>query len=99
MPNDITYNRILCYANSSITCQNIKKSFVDHNKLILILEDYQKITIAGKNIDTTAHKKRIRELVSMETRKGFDIPEKSVKHYGHYVKEKEIEVCIGEVVK
>ena len=81
MSNDITYNQILCYINSSITCQSIKKSFVEHNKLILILKDSQKITITGKNIDTTGHKKRIQELLLMARDDGLKIREKSVKHY------------------
>ena len=81
MPNDITYNQILCYTNSSITCQTIKKSFTEHNKLFLFIEDSQKITIAGKNIDATGNKKRIRELMLIAKDEGFEIREKSVKHY------------------
>ena len=81
MPSDINYNQILCYTNSSITCQTIKQSFVEHNKLILILKDSQKITLAGKNIDTSGHKKRIRELIVMAKDWGFEIRDKSVKHY------------------
>ena len=91
MPNDITYNQILCYANSSTTCQTIKKSFVEHNKLILILEDSKKITIAGKNIETSGNKKRIIELVSMANGEIFEIRKKSVKHY---VKIKDIEFVL-----
>ena len=81
MTDDITNNQTLCYTDTSITYQNIKKSFVERDKLILILDDSQKIVISGKNIDASGHKSRIRELVSMATEKGFDIPEKSIKHY------------------
>ena len=81
MSNDIIYNQILCYVNSSITCQTIKKSFVEHKKLILILKKFPKITLTGKNIDTTGHKKRIQELVLMAKEEGLEIREKSVKHY------------------
>ncbi len=63
------------------TCQTVKKSFTEKGKLILVREDSQKIIIAGKNIVTSGHKKRIREIVSMAEGKGFNIHEKSVKHY------------------
>ncbi len=65
------------------------ESFVEHNKLILIFEDSQKITISGKNIDTTGHKKRIKELLLMAKDDGLKIREKSVKHYAK-VKDGEI---------
>ena len=81
MPSDITYNQLLSHTNTSLTYQTVQKSFIEKGKLMLILEDSQKIIIAGKNIDTSRHKKQIRELVSMAEEKGFDIPAKSVKHY------------------
>ena len=83
MSNDIIYNQILCYINSSITFQSIKKSFVEHNKLILILKDFKKITIPGKNIDTAGHKKRFQELLLMAKDYGLIIRENSVKHYAN----------------
>ena len=81
MFNDITYNQIIFYKNTSFNHQNIKKSFVEHNKLILILEDSQKIIISGKNIHTTGYKKRIKELLLMAKGDGIEIQEKSVMHY------------------
>ena len=81
MSNGIIYNQILCYNNSSITCRIIKKSFVEHNKLILILKDSQRLIIPGKNIYTTGHKKRIQELLLMTKDDVLKIREKSVKHY------------------
>ena len=72
---------LLLNKNNYIKCHNIKKSFTEKGKLILVLEDSQKIIIAGKNIDTSGHKKRICEIVSMAERKEFNIHEKSVKHY------------------
>ena len=81
MSDDITYNQIIFLTNDSFTCQTVKKSFIEKGKLILVLDDSKKITILGKNIDTSGHKKRIREILSMAERKEFNIHEKSVKHY------------------
>ena len=81
MSDDITYNQIIFLTNDSFTCQTVNKSFIEKGKLILFLKDLQKIIITRKNIDTSGHKKRIRELVSMAEEKGFDIPDKSVKYY------------------
>ena len=81
MPSDIIYNQILCYNNFSITCQNIEKSFVEYNKLILVLGDSQKITIPGKNIYTTGYNERIQELIAMAKDNGIKIRDKSVKYY------------------
>ena len=54
MKDDIAYNQIIIFEkNASIQCHQIKKSFIENGKLILILEDSKKITISGKNIDNT----------------------------------------------
>ena len=75
----------------------VKKSFTERGKLILILEDSQKIIIAGKNIVTSGQQKRIREIVSVSVDKRFNIPENSVKHYAS---EKDVEyVLIRWVMK
>ena len=51
MPDSVTYNQIITLKkNNSIKCQIVKKSFTEKGKLILILEDLQKIIIDGKNI-------------------------------------------------
>lgn len=81
MSDDITYNQIIFITNDSFTCQTVKKSFIEKGKLILIIEDSKKITISGKRIDASGNRDRINELISMATGKGFDILEKSVKHY------------------
>ena len=81
MSDDITYNQIIFLTNDSFTCQTVKKSFTEKGQFILILDDSKKITIDGKSIETSGNKNRIRELVSMAEEKGFDIREKSVKHY------------------
>ena len=82
MKDDITYNQIISLSNTTTECQVIKKSFVEDGELILILEgDSQRITITGKIIDCTGHKKRITELVLKAKEQGFGIPENSIKHY------------------
>ena len=82
MQDDITYNQIISFEiNALVKCHHTKRSFIEKGKLILIIENSKKITISGKNIDASGHRSRIRELVSLATEKGFDIPERSVKHY------------------
>ena len=82
MQDDVTYNQIIIFReNTSLKCKHVKKSFTEKGQLILILDDSNKITISGKNIDSSSHRSRINELVSIAGEKGFDIQEKSVKHY------------------
>jgi len=82
MPDSVIYNQIITLKkNNSIECKIVKKSFTEKGKLILILEDLQKIIFDGKNIGTSGHKKRILEMVSMTEEEGFDVSMKSVKHY------------------
>ena len=45
----------------------------------------KKTVIDVKDIKVTGQKRRIKEIVALAVEKGFDIPEKSIKHY---VKEK-----------
>ena len=92
MQDDIAYNQIISFEkNASVKCHHTKRSFIEKGKLILIIENSKKITISGKNIDASGHRSRIRELVSLATEKGLDIPEKSIKHYA---KEKEVEYVL-----
>ena len=77
----ITYNQILYFSSNALICKTVVKSYVDQGKLILILEDLDKIIIDGKKVDSTGHKKRIEELITMAIKKEFSIDEKSVKHY------------------
>ena len=66
---------------TSFNCQTVKESFIAKGKLILVLDYSQKIIITGKSIDTSSHRNRIREILSIAAEKRFDIREKSVKHY------------------
>ncbi len=63
MQNNITYNKIIYFTNTSLTCNVIKKSFIEKGKLILILENSLKI-ITSKDIDTSGHNERIQKLES-----------------------------------
>jgi len=81
MENDITYNQILTSSPTSLTVQTILRSFVEEGKLILILEDSEKIIIDGRDVDTTGHKERIQKLISLARGKGIDCDTKSVMHY------------------
>ena len=93
MQDDVIYNQIIIFReNTSLKCKQVKKSFTEKGQLILILEDSKKITISGMNIETSGHRSRINELLSLATEKGFDIPEKSIKHYAK--EEDEIEYVL-----
>ena len=84
MSNDITYNQLIRFRrNASIKCKQIKKSFTEKGSIILFLDNFQKIIISGKSIDTSGHRKRIRELITMAEEKGINIPGKSIKHYAN----------------
>ena len=92
MQDDVTYNQIIIFGgNISLKCKQVKNSFTEKGQLILILDDSQKIIISGMNIDASGQRSRINKLVSMAIEKGFDIPEKSIKHY---VKEKGMEYVL-----
>ena len=82
MLNEITYNQLVrCGKNASLTCQNVTKSFTEKGNLILTLDDSKKVIISGKNIDVSNHRNRILELLSIAEGRGFNIPERSIKHY------------------
>ncbi len=81
MQDDVTYNQLISLQGSSIKCQTLLGSQVSEGKLILIIGNNKKTTINGKNIKVTGQKKRIQEIVAMAVEKGFNIPEKSIKHY------------------
>ena len=69
-------------------CHTLLGSHVSEGKLILIVGSNKKIAIDGKDIEVTGQKKRIQEIVVLAVGKGFDIPEKSIKHYAR---------CRGEI--
>jgi len=81
MFGEITYEQILYSDGTSIMCQTIRRTDVESGKLILILENSDKITIDGKNIDAVGHKERIREIISLAQEKGFNVETKSAIHY------------------
>jgi hypothetical protein len=81
MENDIIYNQILSSSPTSLTVQTILRSFVEEGKLILILEDSEKIIFDGRDVDTTGHRERIQELIFLARKKGIECDPKSVTHY------------------
>ncbi len=91
MPNYVSYNQLISLRGSSIKCHALLGSQVFEGKLILIIENNKKIAIDGKEIEVTGQKKRIKEIVALAEEKGFDVPEKSIKHYA---KEKGVEYVL-----
>ena len=91
MPNDVSYNQLISLRRSSIKCHALLGSQVSEGKLILIIRNNKKTAINGKDIKVTGQKKRIQEIVALAVGKGFDIPEKSIKHY---TKEKGVEYVL-----
>jgi hypothetical protein len=81
MSNDVVYNQVLSFNGDSIDCRTIMKSYVEEGKLILVLEDAEKLFIDGKHVDTTGHKDRIPELLARARERGFEIEPKAVTHY------------------
>ncbi len=81
MPNDVSYNQLISLRGSLIKCQALLGSQVSEGKLILIIGDNNKTAIDGKDIEVTGQKKRIQKIVELAVGKGFNIPEKSIKHY------------------
>ena len=81
MPNDVSYNQLISLRGSSIKCNALLGSYVSEGKLILIIGNNKKTAIDGKNIKVTGQNKRVREITSLAVEKGFDISEKSIKHY------------------
>ena len=91
MPNDVSYNQLLSLRGSSIKSHAILGSHVSEGKLIIIIGNNKKIAVNGKEIEVTRQKKRIQEIVALTVEKGFDIPEKAIKHYA---KEKGVEYVL-----
>jgi len=91
MQDDVSYNQRISLRRSSIKCQELLGSQVFEGKLILIIRNNKKTAINGKDIKVTGQKKRIQEIVELAVEKGFDIPEKSIKHYA---KEKGVEYVL-----
>ncbi|MFC1694419.1 hypothetical protein ACFL1R_13050 [Candidatus Latescibacterota bacterium] len=91
MTNDVSYNQLISLRGSTIKCYALLGSHVSEGKLILIIGNNKKIAIDGKDIEVTGQTKRIQKIVALAVEKGFDIPEKSIKHYA---KEKGIEYVL-----
>ena len=81
MQDNVTYNQLISLRVTSVNCMTLRGSYVSEGKLILIIGNDKKTTINGKDIKVTGQKKRIQEIVALAVEKGFDIPEKSIKHY------------------
>lgn len=95
MSNDVVYNQVLSFNGDSIDCHTIMKSYVEEGKLILVLEDSGKLFIDGKHVNTTGHKDRIPELLTLALERGFEIESKSVTHYAlEMVSEQKVEYVL-----
>ena len=81
MSNDVVYNQVLSFCGDRIDCHTIMKSYVEEGKLILVLEDSEKLFIEGKRVNTTGRKDRIPELLTQAQERGIEIESKSVTHY------------------
>jgi len=81
MQNEVIYNQVLSHAQGELRSMQVVKSYAEEGKLMLMLESSDKITIDGKKVDTTGHKKRIQELLDYAKERGFDVDPRAVKHY------------------
>ncbi len=79
--DNVTYNQLISLRRTSVNCKTLRGSYVSEGKLILVFGNKKKTVLEGKDIEVTGQKKRIQEIVSIAQEKGFDIPEKSVRHY------------------
>jgi hypothetical protein len=81
MNEEVTYNQIISFARDDVLIRPIAKSYAEEGKLILVLDNSERILIEGKEIDTIGHKKRIQELLDSAEEKGHAVDPKAVKHY------------------
>ena len=81
MPNYVSYNQLISLRGTSVKCQTLRGTHATEGKLIIVYGNNKKTIIEGKDIEVAGQKKRVREIVSLAVEKGFDIPEKSIKHY------------------
>ncbi len=81
MWGEIIYHEIISYIGKMIEIQAIRLTEVERGKLILLLENSQKIIIEGKALDASGHKNRVIEIVEMAKEKGFTVKPTSVAHY------------------
>lgn len=81
MHDDVVYNQILSFSQDSVDCHTVVKSYAEEGKLILVMEDAEKLLIDGRNVDTTGHKKRVQELLVIARKNGYEIDSKMVTHY------------------
>ena len=81
MPDKVIYNQLITLTGTSIDCQTLRGSYAANGKLILGYGNAKKLILDSKNVYSTGHNKRIKELVSLARDNGHDIPEKSVLHY------------------
>lgn len=81
MCEDIGYNQIFIFSRDSLSCHRVQRSFIENGKLILFLDNAEKMTINGKHIDTIEHRNRIEELLTLATKSGYTFSACSAKHY------------------
>ena len=81
MPEKVIYNQLISLTGTTINCQKLRGSYAADGKLILVYRNSKKLLLHGKNVYSTGHNKRIRELVSLARESGHDIPGKSILHY------------------
>ena len=81
MPDNVTYNQLISLQGRSVKCQVLRGAYVSEGKLVIVFGNNKKVDIDGKDIEVAGQKKRVKEIVSLAVEKGFDIPEKSIKHY------------------
>lgn len=81
MNEGVTYNQIISFARGDLLVRSIAKSYAEEGKLILVLDNSDRIIIEGKGIDTTSHKERAQELIDTAREQGFTFDPKAVTHY------------------
>jgi len=89
MRDEVVYNQIITFARDTVNCRNIVRSYVEEGKLILVLEDSQKLLIEGRNVDTTGRKDRIQSLLAQAQDVGVDLDAMAVTHYASTRNEEE----------
>ena len=81
MTDNVTYNQLISLRGASVKNQVLRGAYVSEGKLVIVFGNNKKVDIDGKDIEVTGQKKRVREIVSLAVEKGFDVPEKSIKHF------------------
>ncbi len=85
MQDDVVYNQVIRFASEEVDSRTVMRSYVEEGKLILVLDDSQKLLIDGRQVDTVGRKERIHELLASARGLGIALETKTVTHYavGH----------------